>query len=265
MSKTATDLMAKLHAENPYHHDEHEGYNALPKPQVLTMDKTLQMMIRGSWPRLIIEVGSWTGASAVTMATVLDDQDDMSKEYDHAIICVDTWLGSTEHLIEHQMKQCGHEWDIRPYTVNGRPQLYQQFLANVLHYGVHDIIVPFPATSRVASRVLRYHGVTADFVYIDAGHEEEDVYDDLIHWWPLVTPGGIMAGDDFDLAWVGVVCAVNRFAKKRGLTIRTIDSKWMLQKWSADTPIPYSEERMEMATDDPRIERFLSVPEGDKP
>jgi predicted O-methyltransferase YrrM len=37
-----------------------------------------------------------------------------------------------------------------------------------------------------------------DFLYLDAGHRYKDVCEDIDCWYPLVKPGGIIAGHDFD-------------------------------------------------------------------
>ncbi len=59
------------------------------------------------------------------------------------------------------------------------------------------------------------------FVYVDAAHDRDSVLADLGAWWPLVRPGGILAGHDFDDTHPGVVAAVTEFAAARGLVVRT--------------------------------------------
>jgi hypothetical protein len=39
--------------------------------------------------------------------------------------------------------------------------------------------------------------VLADLIYIDASHEEEDVYNDVLAWYKKLKVGGIMCGDDY--------------------------------------------------------------------
>jgi hypothetical protein len=99
-------------------------------------------------PRRVIEVGTWKGASAIRMAQLL-------KQYGVAgaqIVCVDTWLGSAEHWLERDKPT----YDMRPEW--GRPTLYQQFIANVIHAGQVDTIIPFPIDSLSAAQFLRSSG-----------------------------------------------------------------------------------------------------------
>lgn len=60
-----------------------------------------------------------------------------------------------------------------------------------------------------------------DYVYIDADHSEQAVWEDISAWWPKVRSGGIIAGHDYSPAIVtikgtvfkfGVIEAVNKFS-----------------------------------------------------
>jgi Methyltransferase domain len=150
-------------------------------------------------PKLIIEVGSWKGLSATTMATAVKQLG-----LDTKIICIDTWLGATEFI------GGTGERDLAPF--HGYPTVYYQFIANVLHLGLQDIIVPFPQSSINAARWLRSKNVTAELIYLDASHEEDDVRLDLAAYYPLVASGGVLFGDDYGTAWPGVANAVDAFA-----------------------------------------------------
>lgn len=142
-----------------------------------------QQVIDEIKPRLIVEVGSWMGASARHMAELA------SKHHpDVEIVCVDTWLASVEHWVGNAA---------RPPFVNGVSQLYHQFLSNTLHAGLQSIITPFPIDSVNGGLVLKHHKVQADLIYIDAGHEYESVSADLKLYKDLVRPGGILLGDDY--------------------------------------------------------------------
>lgn len=47
-----------------------------------------------------------------------------------------------------------------------------------------------------------------DAVFIDAAHDYENVKLDIHRWWPLVRPGGMLIGHDFNHKWPGVERAV---------------------------------------------------------
>ena len=70
----------------------------------------------------------------------------------------------------------------------------------------------------------------ADVIYIDGSHEEEDVYADLVGYWELVRPGGVLVGDDWN--WDGVRLAATRFAREQGLAVTQLADKWYLEKTS---------------------------------
>jgi len=68
-----------------------------------------------------------------------------------------------------------------------------------------------------------------DWVYIDAGHGYDDVYDDLRAWTPKVKPGGLVAGHDYldpvQKKWIGrykhgVKTAVDEFVAEFGYELR---------------------------------------------
>src|SRR4030042_6630537 len=108
--------------------------------------------------------------------------------------------------------------------------LYFQFLANVMLQGVQDYIVPFPNTSLIAARWFLREGIQADLVNVDGSHDEADVYQDLLYYWRILKPGGVIIGDDYHSDWMGVVEAVNRFAQVNSIKLITSGVRWMLQK-----------------------------------
>jgi hypothetical protein len=174
-------------------------------------------------PELLIEIGTWKGASANRMASLL-------KQYrvpNAQLICIDTWLGSVEHWLDradpNHFKSLNLKW--------GRPTLYYQFIANVLLMGNADVIIPFSASSSVALNFLTKKSLRADAIYIDAGHEYEDVIADMRGSWRLLKPGGVIFGDDYNPGWIGVVRAVHDFADENGLVINTsFRLKWLIEK-----------------------------------
>jgi hypothetical protein len=55
----------------------------------------------------------------------------------------------------------------------------------------------------------KFDDCSVDFIWVDAGHDYEDVMADLKAWWPKLKAQGIMGGDDFPME--GVKSAVEEF------------------------------------------------------
>ena len=183
------DILNELYEKNPY-----DGFSEDLKLDIQgwgTNKSTLNGLIDEIKPYLIIEVGTWKGQSAINMANHVK-----KTGMDCKIVCVDTWLGSLEHIRTMPLK-------------NGYSTLYYQFLFNVKETENTDIIIPFPNTSAVAFQWFEKNNIKADIVYIDGSHNYEDVYYDITHYYKLVRGGGILCGDDFK--WRGVEMAVNHF------------------------------------------------------
>lgn len=180
--------MEKVRTEIYGDHDIYGNYQPLPIDiQGWASDSPVfKQAIEEYRPELIIEVGTWKGKSAIHMANICRDLG-LNTE----ILCIDTWLGSVEHWT--------HLDPNLPTTSlrNGRPILYDQFISNVIHYGLTEYITPFPIDSVNGALTLKKYGIQADIIYIDAGHEYDSVISDLINFSALVKPGGILIGDDW--------------------------------------------------------------------
>ncbi len=173
-------------------------------------------------PTVVIEVGSWKGASAIHMAEAAK----AAGLSEFEIVCVDTWLGSPEHWLLRERPNLFAELKLE----HGHPTLFPQFLANVIKSGHADVITPLPLASRAACEVLRAFDVKADLIYIDAGHEYAEVRNDITGYWRLLRQGGIMIGDDYEADWPGVVRAVAEFAERIDRPLRWTGKKWLLSK-----------------------------------
>lgn len=172
-------------------------------------------------PTTIIEVGTWKGQSAITMGRIV-------KEFNlnTTIHCVDTWLGAVEFWTNLNDTK---ERDLKMF--NGYPQIYYQFLSNVVHNNLSNIILPFPNTSENGYRYFKYNKVSAQLIYIDASHEEDDVYKDLNLYYELLENDGIIFGDDYQSGWPGVINSVNKFSKEKNINLEIKDNNfWILKK-----------------------------------
>jgi hypothetical protein len=179
-----------------------------------------ETLIQETQPNTIIEVGSWVGQSAITMAKTLKKHNLNSKIY-----CIDTWLGALEFMT--WLKNTP-ERNLLPK--NGYPQVYYQFLSNVVHNNVSDYIIPVPNTSAIGAKYLSYNNIKAKLIYIDASHEEEDVYNDVLAYSQLIEPGGIIFGDDYQSGWPGVQNAINKYSSENNKHLEIIDNNfWVLR------------------------------------
>ena len=142
-------------------------------------------------PKVVVEVGVWKGASVVTMAKEIQRQN-----LDTAVIAIDTWLGSSEHYLWEKFIP-DLDFDF------GYPRLYHKFAANICNEGLADIVVPLPLDSINGFQLLKEKGIRPDVLHIDAGHDYMSVMGDLKAWWPQLTPGGVLIGDDYFKSWLG--------------------------------------------------------------
>lgn len=207
------DLMGMIHGENVFagvvpQEPDWQGWNS--EAEVLT-----DVLARVD-ARLVVEVGSWKGASARTMGTWLRDRGGQ-------LLCVDTWLGAREFIDD----------PIRRGWLQARlgfPQVYFVFLSNMVHAGLQRTVTPFPMASTTAARWVDHHEIRPDAVYVDASHDEEDVTADLRAWWRVLRPGGALFGDDYTEHWPGVVAAVERFAREGGHALELRPPHWIIAK-----------------------------------
>lgn len=160
-------------------------------------------LIEETKPTTILEVGTWLGASAINMAKLTQELNLKTKIY-----CIDTWLGAEEFWTwlkdtpERNLK-----------LKNGYPQVYFDFLSNVVKHNVENIIIPVPNTSYIGSLILKHYKVQAELIYIDGSHEYIDVKNDIISYTDLLQSGGIMFGDDY--TFPGVSKAVEETLKDK--------------------------------------------------
>ena len=169
-------------------------------------------------PNTIVEVGVWKGRSVIHMAKKAKNLG-----LDCTIIAVDTWLGSAEHWVNEKYAP-----DLK--SVHGKPNIYFTFMQNIVEEGIQDIVIPLPLDSTNAANVLNAHQTPIDLLHIDAGHDFRSVTNDLISWWPLLRPGGILVGDDYSEKWPEVVMAFDTFFSDLGIDVQPGENKCMIRK-----------------------------------
>lgn len=151
----------------------------------------LAELITETQPRLIVEVGSWLGASALFMA----------EHTDAHILCIDTWTGAPEMWDNKNDPERYQALRIE----NGYPTIYRDFMSNVIRAGKEEQITPWPVPSTIALELLNQWGYRPDLIYIDGDHTERQVKQDIslsAQMFPR-----IICGDDFH-SWASVKSAV---------------------------------------------------------
>lgn len=185
-----------------------------------------EQVIQELRPNVIVEVGSYKGKSAIQFANLCNKYNLPTK-----IFCVDTWLGSAEHADSDDLMK-----------VNGWPTMFYQFLANVVHTGHQDRIIPVPMDSMSNYRVMKANNIKVPMIYLDGGHFYESVYADIKHYWEVLEDGGVMIGDDYDPdKWPDVVRAVKDFFGDNYSVIqesKSSNSNWIVTKTTTSIASP---------------------------
>jgi len=88
---------------------------------------------------------------------------------------------------------------------------------NSLYYEVKTMLSQFGNKVELIRKTSTYAALdfedeSLDFVFIDAGHEFKDCYNDIVSWYPKVKKNGLIMGHDFyNSAFMGVSEAVLKF------------------------------------------------------
>lgn len=190
MDEVKQEVLSKLRLADPYPPFKQHWDPVSPA----FIHRVIEML--GRKPRIIVELGSWKGASTLMWA----------EEADATVIAVDTWLGSTEHYL--------HE----PYKKD-LANLYQDFLC--FTYVCSHKIVPLRLSTISALQLLHQSGIVPDIIYFDAGHSTEEVYADLRAAYKCF-PKAQLCGDDW--SWGSVKEA-----------LKLICEQLILETWAEDT------------------------------
>jgi len=143
----------------------------------------------------VIELGSWMGKSTNYFATKLKE---VNKNI--TFTAIDTFKGSVgyDNLLHRTM--------LKPFDND----LYTEFSNNSIISNNFDNIQVIKDTSDNAKNLFLNN--SQDFIMVDAGHEYDDVKNDINNWFYKVKPGGIIAGDDYGTnIFEGLTKAVNEY------------------------------------------------------
>lgn len=135
------------------------------------------------------------------------------------LTCIDPWFHFVDKLYERGHPQSVHDINFRDYESKVRPFKQEGRKIRTLKM-----------SSDEAVKLIKQ---PVDFIYIDGCHDYEFIKRDIANYYPLVKPGGILAGHDYGLA-EGVTKAVDeRFSKEGAYPRVTVldDYVWWVEKY----------------------------------
>eukprot|EP00249_Psilotum_nudum_P014000 c24613_g2_i1 orf=185-1129(+) len=174
------------------------------------------ILMREVRPTVVIELGSFLGASAIHMANLSRDL-----QLNTLFLCVDDyrgWPGFREKFKDVKM-------------VNGNVMLLNQFLQNVAVTNFTESVLPLPFSTASMLKKLCEWGVYADLIEVDAGHDFHSAWYDINAAYAVLKPGGVLFGHDYftKMDNKGVRRAVDLFAKNKRLRVEPNGQHWILR------------------------------------
>lgn len=149
-------------------------------------------------PTFWLEVGSMVGGSATKVCRFI-----RGSRSDCQIVCVDPFCGSVDMWLWESLHRRLGRWLY--LNLDGAfPTIRERFMANVCAEGCDDLILPIQATSMVGMGVIkslfesRAIGTLPQAIYLDSAHIEKETYMELEAAWDVVSPGGVLFGDDWN-------------------------------------------------------------------
>jgi predicted O-methyltransferase YrrM len=88
-----------------------------------------------------------------------------------------------------------HLWCVDPFMVAGTLECSRFFLKKYTSQGRCEII---PDRCAHAAEMLAYLRGKIDLAFVDDGHAYDDVVYDIQHLTPLLRPGGVLCGHDYE-------------------------------------------------------------------
>jgi len=156
--------------------------------------------------KIMIEIGSYTGESAVVFA-----------EFCKMIYCIDPWLNG-------MLLSDGTSGNEKIYMY---PNVEKEFdertkrFANIIKLKGFDF-----------EMVDNFANSSIDFIYIDSLHTEKETKRQLVLWLPKINTTGIIAGHDFNEHFPGIVKAVREIIGEPDKVYNDNGNSWMKYKAS---------------------------------
>lgn len=176
----------------------------------------------------IVEVGSWTGRSALSMVSVPKPV---------LVYCIDQWEGSFSPPDDPGYS--GQPGDNRPLEETrliaqsvGSDKVFQTFCKNLRGH-LFRSVVPVKMSSLEAAKIWPF---PVDLIFIDAEHSEPACAWDILSWIRHLKPGGTLAVHDYGL-FPGVTRAVDKVFPALGLEFRICGNSLAVAKVGHIDPV----------------------------
>jgi SAM-dependent methyltransferase len=157
-----------------------------------TRDELVWMAQQAQRSRVVIDVGCWRGRTTKLMAPLLRPRG--------IVIAVD-------HLNTPYTGETARNEILK---AEGSLRILEDFMSNlkqeIADGQVHAV---FMDPDECREEVRSFRKALVDFCWLDGDHAYEDVVADIKAYLPLMRPGGIFAGHDYEKAFPGVMRAVN--------------------------------------------------------
>jgi SAM-dependent methyltransferase len=151
--------------------------------------------------------------------------------------------------IKHILKNCSHiqkifgvdsyseiSWDMQDIDIDkefkGFDGLFNEVNSMLSQFGERvKLIRKFSVEA-----CKEFEDKSLDFVFIDAGHEFDDCYNDIINWYPKVKENGLIIGHDwYHPAWPGVTQSVMKIFKTEDIQyFKAPVHVWFVKKKTKD-------------------------------
>ena len=138
-------------------------------------ERELQYLCEMAYGNDVLEVGTFLGRSTINML-----------RYAKKLVSIDHFKGNPKDVA----------MDVVQEIERGGSTLWQQFLHRLAEYDIKD--TEFILMKMDSAKASMFLGVSAfDFVFIDGGHEYDDVRKDIANFKGYVATGGVLAGHDY--------------------------------------------------------------------
>jgi|688.fasta_scaffold461640_2 hypothetical protein len=176
-------------------------------------------------PLIIIELGSFNGLTACTMAKIAKENNISCK-----IICIDIW----EYSREFWLKILNDNNDFLNNTpvINNSSysQIYNIFINNVVFQNHTDMIIPIFTPPNLVIELLNSTNIIPDIIFINCELNNDLLKNNINQYWNILNSNhGELLGNNYIID-NNTFIEVNKLANSSNLTINTNNDIWNIKK-----------------------------------